>query len=63
MLLPILIYDGGAWNLTKEEKSKLQVTEMLFLREILGCTRKDRFQFSKVLLYCILNLRKKLFSR
>jgi hypothetical protein len=42
--VPILIYGSEAWVLSKREESKIQPSEMLFLRSVKGCSRIDRIK-------------------
>jgi hypothetical protein len=42
--VPILIYGSEAWVLSKREESKIQSSEMLFLRNVKGCSRIDRIK-------------------
>jgi hypothetical protein len=42
--VPILIYGSEAWVLSKREESKIQSSEMLFLRSVKGCSRIYRIK-------------------
>lgn len=39
---PILTYASETWTMTRKEESKVQASEMKFLRSMLGKTRRDR---------------------
>jgi hypothetical protein len=40
----ILIYGAKIWTCTKTEESKIQATELKFLIEIMGKTKRDRIR-------------------
>jgi hypothetical protein len=46
--VPIFIYDSEAWVLPKREESKIQSSEMLFLRSVKGCSRIDRIKHDDI---------------
>lgn len=46
VFIPTLIFGCESWVLTKRLKSKIQRMEMLYLRRVLGVTRKDRLRNS-----------------
>ena len=37
----VLMYDSKSWIMKENDKSKLQGTEMRFLRRLKGCIRRD----------------------
>ncbi|KAJ4447240.1 hypothetical protein ANN_09244 [Periplaneta americana] len=41
MAVPTLAYGNETWTLTKKQQSKIQTTEMKFLRNVKGCTKRD----------------------
>lgn len=41
MAVPTLAYGSETWTLTKKQQSKIQTTEMKFLRNVKGCTKRD----------------------
>jgi hypothetical protein len=42
--VPILIYGSEAWVVSKSEESKIQSSEILFLRSVKGCSGIDRIK-------------------
>jgi hypothetical protein len=46
--VPILIYDREAWVLSKREESKIQSSEMLFLRSVKGCYKIGRIKIDDI---------------
>lgn len=42
--VPILIYAAESWTLTSRQESRIQASEMKFLRSMIGKTRKDRMR-------------------
>ena len=40
--IPIMTYASETWTVTRREESKIQASEMKFLRSMLGKTRRDR---------------------
>jgi hypothetical protein len=42
--VPMLIYGSEAWVLSKREESKIQSSDMLFLRSVKVCSRIDRIK-------------------
>ena len=49
MVMPVLMYGCEAWALRKEQRSKIQATEMNALRRIEGVCWKDRITNDEVL--------------
>ena len=41
MAKPVLSYGSELWTMTKRQESRIQASEMKFLRQVKGCTRRD----------------------
>lgn len=41
MAVPMLAYGSETWTLNKKQQSKIQASEMKFLRSVKGCTKRD----------------------
>ena len=41
MAEPVLSYGSELWTVTKRQESRIQASEMKFLRQVKGCTRRD----------------------
>lgn len=44
MAAPVLLYGCESWTMRKKDTSRIQTTEMKFLRRIKGCTLRDRIR-------------------
>lgn len=41
---PVLLYGSETWTTTAKDESRIQASEMKFLRQVKGCTRRDRIR-------------------
>ncbi|PSN57468.1 hypothetical protein C0J52_08020 [Blattella germanica] len=41
MAEPVLSYGSDLWIVTKRQESRIQASEIKFLRQVKGCTRRD----------------------
>lgn len=48
MAEPTLSYGSELWTVTKKQESKIQASEMKFLRQVKGCTRQDRIRNEEI---------------
>jgi len=46
----IVLYNAETWTSKQENKTSLRVFEMLVLRKILGCTRRDRVRNADIII-------------
>jgi hypothetical protein len=44
MALPVLLYGSETWTIKTKDMSKIQATEMRYLRSVKGCTKLDHFK-------------------
>jgi hypothetical protein len=44
MALPVLLYGREAWTIKAKDMSKIQATEMRYLRSVKGCTKLDHIK-------------------
>jgi hypothetical protein len=44
MALPVLLYGSGTWTIKTKDMSKIQATEMRYLRSVKGCTKLDHIK-------------------
>jgi hypothetical protein len=44
MALPVLLYGSETWAIETKDMSKIQATEMRYLRSVEGCTKLDHIK-------------------
>lgn len=44
MATPVILYGSELWTKTRKQESRIQATEMRFLRQVKGCTRQDHIR-------------------
>jgi hypothetical protein len=44
MALPVLLYGSETWTIKTKDMSKIQATEMRYLRSVKGCTKLDHIK-------------------
>jgi hypothetical protein len=48
MATPTLLYGSETWILNARDKSRIQASEMRFLRSVKGCTREDKIRNEEI---------------
>jgi hypothetical protein len=48
MATPTLLYGSETWTLNARDKSRIQASEMKFLRSVKGCTREDKIRNEEI---------------